>query len=120
MPAAEESSAYHTCLALEEVLRWLINGTVAKVYIGIASGSLWVVPSVDRSVLSPTNSSVALLYVLIKTVAIGGHTYLMLWRGHFLFRELNALDASTIRTALVSSEVRQALMKCMAASIPAI
>ena len=43
----------------------------------------------------------------------------MLWRAHSLFRELNALDASTIRTASVSSEVRQALMKCMAASTPA-
>ncbi len=50
---AEASSAYHTCVAFDVSLRRLMRGMVARAYIGIASGSPWVVPSSEKSTSYP-------------------------------------------------------------------
>ena len=67
VPVAEASSAYHT---------WRIccmSGRMPRAYIGIASGSPCVVPSLEKMMVSWTNNSVAARYVLIRIVAKAGH-----------------------------------------------
>ena len=87
---------------------------------GMASRSPWVVPSWERIASPSTNSSVGALYVLIKMVARGGQSVWILWRAAYLFRELNALLASTTSTASFSSDSRAVRTACTAASMPEI
>ena len=87
---------------------------------GMASGSPWVVPSWERIASPSTNSCIGALYVLIRTVARSGQSLWMLWRATCLFRELNALLASTRSTASFSSDSKAVHTACTAASIPEI
>ena len=50
-----------------------MRGVVATAYIAIDSGSPRVVPSCDKMVSPFMNSSESDLYVLVMTVASGGH-----------------------------------------------
>ena len=117
-PTAAASSAYHICLQCPSSS--LINGIVARAYMGMASGSPCVVPSCDRMVSPSTKRSVGALYVLVRIEERGGQTLLMLWRAVCLFSELNALLASTSSMASFSFRSKVDLTACTAASIPEI
>ena len=54
--------------------------------------------------------------MLIKQVAINGHSTLMLFSAAPLFTELEAFEASTIKAASVSSAPKILRMACIAAS----
>ena len=71
VPVAEASSAYHTW-RISPVDRCM-SGKMPRAYIGIASGSPCVVPSLEKMMVSWTNNSVAARYVLIRIVAKAGH-----------------------------------------------
>ena len=58
--------------------------------------------------------------VSVNVYQDGGQGGLMLWRATLLLRELNALLASTSRTASVSSSSSAVFIASTAASIPAI
>ena len=75
---AAASSAYQICLELP--FSFLMRGMVARAYMGMASGSLCVVPSCESRVSPSTNNSVGARYVLMSMVASGGHSRLILWR----------------------------------------
>ena len=78
LPTAAESSAYHTCLLLPS--DFLMRGTVARAYMGIARGSPWVVPSWDSRESPSTNRSVGAWYVLTRAVAMDEHDLLIFCR----------------------------------------
>ena len=92
-PTAAASSAYHICLQCPSSS--LINGIVARAYMGMASGSPCVVPSCDRMVSPSTKRSVGALYVLVRIEERGGQILLMLWRAVCLFSELNASTSTS-------------------------
>ena len=110
------AAEYSICLQWPS--SFLIRGTVARLYIAIASGSPWVVSYWDNNVLPSTKSSAGSLYVLISAFAMGGQILLKLGRASCLFRELNVFEASTSNIASVSSFSKAALVACTAASIP--
>ena len=58
--------------------------------------------------------------MLIRVVARSGQSLRMLWRATCLFRELNALLASTRSTASFLSDSKAVRTACTAASIPEI
>ena len=71
----------------------------------IASGSPWVIPSIDEISPPLTNNLIGLVQVLLSTVDIAGHITLMLCRAAWRTRlmVLNAFVASTKSIASVPS-----------------
>ena len=70
----------------------------------IASGSPWVIPSIDEISPPLTNNLIGLVQVLLSTVDIAGHITLMLCRAAWRLMVLNAFVASTKSIASVSSK----------------
>ena len=95
-----------------------MRGTVARAYIGMASGSPCVVPSWESRRSPSTKRSVGSLYVLIRIVASAGQILLILWRAVWRLSELNAFVASTNSIASLLSDSKEDLAACKAASIP--
>ena len=91
------------------------RGTVAMVYIAIARGSPWVVPSCENRVSPPYKQ----FYAWPVCVHKGrGHSFMTLFRATLRLRELKALVASTIRKASVAGSVKMDLATWTAASHP--
>ena len=124
LPAAAASSAYQIklCYAVPGVPIKLMRGTVARAYMGMASGSPCVVLSSESRRSPSTKRSVGSLYVLIRIVASAGQVLLILslWRAVWRLSELNAFLASTKSIASLLSDSKDVLAACIAASIPEI
>ena len=72
-------------------------------YMDMARGSPYVVPSCEKRVVPSMKKLVGFRYVLMRIVARGGQKCLMFSRAALRLRQLNALLASTKRTACVYS-----------------